>query len=80
MHQDEAAQALGRLLAGVGQRQVARDHNVSKSVIQRLWARYLDTGSAARRPGSGRLRATSARNDRSMVVMAKRRRFDCYPK
>ncbi len=73
---NEAAQAIGRLLAGESQRQVARAHNVSQSVIQRLWARYQETGSAVRRPGSGRLRATSARNDRAMVVMAKRRRFD----
>ena len=64
------------LTPGQEQRKVARAHNVSKSVIQRLWARYLDTGYAVRRPGSGRLRATSARNDRSMVVMAKPSRFD----
>lgn len=76
MTADEAAQALGRLLAGQSQRQVAQAMNVSQSVIQRLWAKYLETGSVSRRPGSGRLRATSAQNDRAMVLMAKRRRFD----
>jgi hypothetical protein len=76
MTRDEAAQALGRLLAGQSQRQVAQANSTNQSVIQRLWTRYLDTGSAFRRTGSGHLRATSARNDRAMVVMAKWRRFD----
>jgi hypothetical protein len=46
---DEAAQALGRLLAGQSQRQVAQAHSTNESVIQRLWTRYLVTGSAFRR-------------------------------
>ena len=71
----EAERALSRLQAGGSQRQVAAEHGVGQSVIQRLWQKFLDTGSAARRPQSGRPRSTSASNDRELVIMAKRQRF-----
>ena len=72
MPKAEAARAVGRLLAG----QTQNEHGVSQSVIQRLWQKYLDTGAVARRRQSGRRRSTSAREDRAIVVMAKRHRFD----
>ena len=46
----EAERALGRLQAGESQRQMAAEHGVGQSVIPRLWQKFLDTGSAARRP------------------------------
>ena len=75
MH-DEAAMAVGRLLGGETQRHVAYLQNVSQSVIQRLWQKYLDIGTAARRPQNGHPKSTSAQEDRTMALIAKRRRFD----
>lgn len=72
----EVDRAVGLLQAGCSQRRVATELGVSQSVVGRLWHRYLETGSSARRPQSGRPRATTERQDRSLVLMAKRRRFD----
>ena len=49
---------------GFSQRRVARTLGVPPSVVNRLWARYLETGNYNRRPGRGRLRATTDRQDR----------------
>lgn len=76
MPEEEKSRAVGRLLAGQTQRQVAYEHNVSQSVIQRLWEKFLQTGAVTRRPQSGRPRSTSEREDRTIVVMAKRQRFE----
>ena len=76
MPKAEAARAVGRLLAGQTQREVAHEHGVSQSVIQRLWQKYLDTGAVTRRRQSGCPRSTSAREDRAIVVMAKHHWFD----
>ena len=76
MPKAEAARAVDRLLAGQTQREVAHEHGVSQSVIQRLWQNYLDTGAVARRRQSGHPRSTSAKEDRAIVVMAKRHRLD----
>ena len=76
MSHNEASMAVERLLGGETQRHVAYLQNVSQSVIQRLWQKYLDTGTVARRPQNGRPKSTSAREDHTMALMAKRRRFD----
>ena len=44
MPKAEAARAVGRLLAGQTQREVAHRHGVSQSVIQRLWQKYWILG------------------------------------
>ncbi|GFS96448.1 transposable element Tcb2 transposase [Trichonephila clavipes] len=54
----EIAQAIGR----------------SQSVISRIWNRFLETGSAGRRPGQGRRRATTPNEDRYLVLTARRHR------
>ena len=67
---------IGMLLAGQTQRHVGRQFNVSHPVVGRVWQRYLDTGSVVERAGRGRPRKTKDRDDRYIVNMAKRRRFE----
>ncbi|GFV26233.1 transposable element Tcb2 transposase [Trichonephila clavipes] len=43
-------------------------------VVGRIWNRFLETGSAGRRPGQGRRRATSPNEDRYLVLTARRHR------
>ena len=67
---------IGILLAGQTQRYVGRQFNVSHTVVGRVWQRYLDTGSVDERAGRGRPKKTSDRDDRYIVNMAKRMRFE----
>ncbi|GFX38306.1 transposable element Tcb2 transposase [Trichonephila clavipes] len=41
-------------------------------VLPGIWNRFLETGSADRRPGQGRRRATTHNEDRYLVLMARR--------
>ena len=59
---------------GSTQRDVAAAFGVTQSVVSRAWNRYLATGGYVRRPGQGRLRCTTARQDRYIRQMAVRRR------
>ncbi|GFV52929.1 transposable element Tcb2 transposase [Trichonephila clavipes] len=43
-------------------------------VVGRIWNRFLQTGSAGRRPGQGRRRATTPNEDRYLVLTARRHR------
>ncbi|GFV29282.1 transposable element Tcb2 transposase [Trichonephila clavipes] len=70
----EAWRVLGRLEGGQIQTEVAQAIGVSQSVISRIWNRFLETGSAGRRPGKGRRRATTPNEDRYLVLMARRHR------
>ena len=74
--QNEWQRALGYLLAGQTQRQVATELNLNQSVIGRLWQLYLDTGDVQQRPGQGRLRVTTDAQDRRLSLMAGHRWFD----
>ncbi|KAK7111713.1 uncharacterized protein [Littorina saxatilis] len=67
--------ALGRLLAGQSQSEVARALRVSKSTISRLWHRFQQTGSSAPAPRSGRPRVTTQAQDRYIRVTHLRHRF-----
>ncbi|GFW23157.1 transposable element Tcb2 transposase [Trichonephila clavipes] len=49
----EAWRVVGRLEGGQTQAEVAQAIGVSQSVISRIWNRFLETGSADRRPGQG---------------------------
>ena len=73
--QNERQRALGYLLAGQTQRQVATEFNVNQSDIGRLWQLYLDTEDVQRRPGQCRLRVTTDAQDRRLSLMARRRRL-----
>ena len=61
--------------AGLSQRQVANALNVNQSVISRLWNRYQATGSVSRRHAGGQTRKTTRREDRFLVIQARREPF-----
>ncbi|GFX08593.1 transposable element Tcb2 transposase [Trichonephila clavipes] len=56
------------------QAEIAQAIGVSQSVIFRIWNRYLETGSAGRRPGKGCRRAATPNEDRYLVLTARRHR------
>ncbi|GFU26595.1 transposable element Tcb2 transposase [Trichonephila clavipes] len=68
----EAWRVVGRLEAGQIQVEVAQAIGVSQSVISRIWNRFLETGSAGRRPGQSRRRAETPNEDRYFVLTARR--------
>ncbi|GFV36646.1 transposable element Tcb2 transposase [Trichonephila clavipes] len=70
----EAWGVVGRLEGGQTQTEVAQAIVVSQSVISKIWNRFLETGSAGRRPGQGRRRATTPNKDRYLVLTARRHR------
>ncbi|GBM94868.1 hypothetical protein AVEN_210629-1 [Araneus ventricosus] len=53
---------------------VARELNVHRSVIHRLWSHYQKDQNASRRRGSGRQRITTTADDRYLLQRARRRR------
>ncbi|GFW28834.1 transposable element Tcb2 transposase [Trichonephila clavipes] len=65
---------VGRLEGAQTQAEVAKAVGVSQSVISRIWNRFLETGSAGRRPGQGHRRATTPNEDRFLVLKAWRHR------
>ncbi|GFX35615.1 transposable element Tcb2 transposase [Trichonephila clavipes] len=70
----DEAWRVGRLEGGQTQAEVAKAIGVSQSVISRIWNRFLETGSAGRRPGQGRRVATKPNEDRDLVLTARRHR------
>ncbi|GFV73331.1 transposable element Tcb2 transposase [Trichonephila clavipes] len=70
----DAWRVVGRLEGGQTQVVVAQAIGVSQSVISRIWNRFLETGSAGRRPGQGRRRATTPNEDRYLVLTARKHR------
>ncbi|GFT11236.1 transposable element Tcb2 transposase [Trichonephila clavipes] len=70
----EAWRVVGRLEGGQTQAEVAQAIGMSQSVISRIWNRFLETGSAGRRPGQGRRRATTPNEDLYLVLTARRHR------
>lgn len=70
----EAAQTVALLQAVVGQRELSRRLRISRSSVQRVYKRYLETGAFDRRPGTGRPRATSAADDRYIQLTVLRNR------
>ena len=59
---------LGQLDVGRRQLDVFANFGVSQSVVSRLYQRYQQTGEVAERRGRGRLQATSAADDRYLLV------------
>ncbi|GFV08790.1 HTH_Tnp_Tc3_2 domain-containing protein [Trichonephila clavipes] len=70
----EAWRVVGRLEGGQTQAEVAQSIGVTQSVISRIWNRFLETGSASRRPGQGRRRATTPNENCYLVLTALRHR------
>lgn len=71
---ETAARAVSLLQEGQSQRYVAMHIGVSRRAIRNVWERYQETGSVARRPGTGRARATTAQEDRYLRLTARRER------
>ena len=63
------------LECGPSQRKVANVFGVSQSVRSRAWNRFKTSGSATQRHAGGRQRATTPRQDRHLLVQARRHRF-----
>ncbi|GFV51794.1 transposable element Tcb2 transposase [Trichonephila clavipes] len=72
--ESEAWRVVGRLEGGQTQAEVAQAIGVSQSMIYRIWNSFLETGSAGRRPGQGRRRASTPNEDRYLVLTARRHR------
>ena len=68
----KVARALQLLEDGERVRVVARRFDVSRSVVSRLWTLYQETGQYTRRQGLGRLRMTTQRQDRYLVMLSDR--------
>lgn len=60
--------------AGETYREIGRICDISVSVVNRTWHRYLETGSVSRREGSGRPRKTTSREDRAIARYATKNR------
>lgn len=73
--EEEAAQVVALLQAGLRQVEVARQLNISKFRVHRVFKRFQETGGYVRRHGSGRRRCTTAIDDRYIVSSSLRNRF-----
>ncbi|GBN05717.1 hypothetical protein AVEN_207664-1 [Araneus ventricosus] len=62
------------LQAGSRQSAVARELNMHRSVIHRLWNHYQRDQNPSRRRGFGRRRITATADDRYLLQCARRRR------
>ena len=60
---------------GASHREVGLALGVHHTVVTRAWSRYLQYGTPVRRHGGGRARATSAADDRFLLIQARRNRF-----
>ncbi|GBM36860.1 hypothetical protein AVEN_82847-1 [Araneus ventricosus] len=69
LHDEMRWRAAGMLQAGARQSAVARELNVHRSVIHRLWNHYQRDQNASRRRGSGRRRITITADDRYLFAM-----------
>ena len=67
--------AIGRMEAGQSQADVARWLNVHRSVVSRMWQQFVEAENVSRRPGQGRPRVTTQREDRYLTIRARRNRL-----
>lgn len=71
----QVAQAVLLTEQGRTQREVATTLNVPRTTLRYALKRYRETRLYTRRPGSGRIRCTSARDDRFIILEVLRNRF-----
>ncbi|GBL85530.1 hypothetical protein AVEN_34687-1 [Araneus ventricosus] len=74
LHDEMRWRAVGMLQAGAGKSAAARELNVHRSIVHRLWNHYQRDENASRRRGSGRRRITTTADDRYLLQCARRRR------
>jgi transposase len=75
LRQNEREYAVGMLLAGMAQTQIANHFNVSRMTIYQLMIPLRDTGNTSDRPRSGRPLMTTLRQDRHIRFIHLRNRF-----
>ncbi|GBL75977.1 hypothetical protein AVEN_234296-1 [Araneus ventricosus] len=73
-HGDMGRRSVGMLQTAARQSTVARELNVHRSVIHRLWNKYQKDQNASRRLGSGRRRITTMADDRYLLQCSRRRK------
>ncbi|GBN46092.1 hypothetical protein AVEN_3152-1 [Araneus ventricosus] len=74
LHDEMRWRAVGMLQAGARQSAVARELNVHRSVIHRLWKHYQRDQNSSRRRESGRRTINTTADDRYLLQCARRRR------
>ena len=72
--------AIGMMMCGRSAYQVEKNLGVNCSVVLRWWLPWQEEGNLKRRRGSGRPRVTRKRSDKTLVVQAKRQRFQSVPR
>ncbi|GFX96652.1 transposable element Tcb2 transposase [Trichonephila clavipes] len=65
---------IGKIEEGRKITDVAREFDITHSVVSRLWKSFKTTGMCSRRHGGGRVRSTTPAEDRYIVLSAKRNR------
>ncbi|GFY05002.1 transposable element Tcb2 transposase [Trichonephila clavipes] len=65
---------IGKIEEGRKITDVAREFDIARSVVSRLWKLFKTTGMCSRRHGGGRVRSTTPAEDRYIVLSAKRNR------
>ncbi|GFW32602.1 transposable element Tcb1 transposase [Trichonephila clavipes] len=65
---------IGKIEEGRKITDVAREFDITHSVVSRLWKSFKTTGMCSRRHGKGRVRSTTPAEDRYIVLSAKRNR------
>ena len=73
LNNDKRNQAIGMLNAGMSATVVSRHFGCTRKTIERLRRRFRVTGNLADRPRSGRPHATTATDDRYIVLQHLRR-------
>lgn len=61
--------------AGVTVNRIAIQMNISRRTVSRVWRRFIQTGSCARRARSGRPKKTTLREDRMLKRVVQQQRF-----
>ncbi|GFU65234.1 transposable element Tcb2 transposase [Trichonephila clavipes] len=62
---------IGKIEEGRKITDVAREFDIARSVVSRLWKSFKTTGMCNRRLGGGRVRSTTPAEDRYIVLSAK---------
>ncbi|GFX13049.1 transposable element Tcb2 transposase [Trichonephila clavipes] len=63
---------IGKIEEGRKMTDVAREFDITPSVVSRLWKSFKTTGMCSRRHGGGRVRSTTPAEDRYIVLSAKK--------
>ncbi|CAH1375729.1 unnamed protein product, partial [Tenebrio molitor] len=74
LSQEDSARAITLVHVGFSIREAANSLGFARSSVHRAVLRFRQTGGYTRRPGSGRRRSTSARDNRYITMLSLRNR------